>query len=105
MEMIKDIPDAFWITSLNWSITNLKYQPISYILNLDLYFLFKLFSRTCADPESFVRGGPTLMGFFFSLMTGEDPNTIYHKKRAIGHPQPNSETPLKWRFTGGPMMA
>ena len=26
---------------------------------------------TCADPESFVRGGPT----FFLLMRGEDPST------------------------------
>ena len=31
---------------------------------------------TCADPESFDRGGPTLMGFFFLLDEGrEDPNT------------------------------
>ena len=30
--------------------------------------------RTCADPESFIRGGP-LITFLFYLMGIEDPNT------------------------------
>ena len=30
----------------------------------------KLLQKACADPESFVRGGPTLTPFFFSLMRG-----------------------------------
>ena len=25
-------------------------------------------TNTCADPESFVRGGPTLTGFFFRFL-------------------------------------
>ena len=37
---------------------------------------------SCTDPESFVKGGPTLTVFFFSLVDGrEDPNTT--KSRAI----------------------
>ena len=38
----------------------------------------KLFNRTatCADPESFVRGGPNMITFFFLVDEGiEDPNT------------------------------
>ena len=34
--------------------------------------------RTCADPESIVRGGPTLTRFFFFFLVDEgreDPNT------------------------------
>ena len=62
----------------------------------------------CADPESFVRGGPTLTSFFcfcyfFSLMRGEK-GSIYHYQRA-SNGGPASETPFKWRFVGGPMMA
>ena len=33
-------------------------------------------SITCSDPESFVRGGPTLATFFlFELMRGDPNNT------------------------------
>ena len=32
-------------------------------------------TRACADPESFVRGGPNLIKFFFKIDVGiEDPN-------------------------------
>ena len=59
----------------------------------------------CADPESFVRGGPTLTTFFsfffFSLIRG---GRIQIPLLA-GHHRPASETPFKWRFAGGPMMA
>ena len=42
---------------------------------------------SCADPENFVRGGPTLNFFFFIffLEWREDPNQ-YHYKGAIIHP-------------------
>ena len=53
----------------------------------------------CADPESFVRGNPTL--FFFYLMRG---GRIQIPLLA-GHQRPASETPFKWRFAGGPTMA
>ena len=38
--------------------------------------------HACMDPESYVRGGPTLTTFFFSLMRGgggggKDPNTTF----------------------------
>ena len=51
-------------------------------------------SYACADPESFVRGGPNLTGFFFQ--------NKYHYKRAIIGP-PGKK--FKWRFAGVPMMA
>ena len=55
-----------------------------------------MYAKTaCADPERFARGGPT----FF----------IRGKRIQIalntGHYRPASETPFKWSFTGGPMMA
>ena len=54
------------------------------------------YTKTCADPEIFVRGGPTLirggptLKTFFKMIRG---------KQAI------IETPFKWNFAGGPMMA
>ena len=53
--------------------------------------------RTCADPESFVRGGHTLISFFRRAML--------QRTAKAGNYRPVSETPLKWRFTGGPIMA
>ena len=49
-------------------------------------------ATSCADSEIFVRGGRTLTTFFFFLITG-------------GRIQIPLKTPLKWRFTGVPMMA
>ena len=60
--------------------------------------------NACTDPESFVRGDPILtffFCFFFSLMRG---GRIQIPLLA-GHQWPASETPFKWRFAGGPMMA
>ena len=54
----------------------------------------------CADPECFVRGGPTLTTFFFS-MRGK---RIQIALKA-GHHRPASEMPFKWRFAGGSMKA
>ena len=48
-------------------------------------------TKSCADPESFVRGGPTL--------------TFLDDDGREGHHPPSSETPFKWRFAGVPMMA
>ena len=54
------------------------------------------------DPVSLVRGGPTLTTvFFFILMRG---GRIQIPLLAC-HQRPTCETPLKWRFAGGPMMA
>ena len=53
----------------------------------------------CADPESYVRGGPTLQlwqRFFFSFFLGE---RIQISLKS-GHHRPASETPFKWRFAG-----
>ena len=64
------------------------------------------------DPESFVRGGPTLPTyFFFKFDEGrKDPNTTINGPSSVGqrnaiYHRPASETPLKWRFAGRPMMA
>ena len=66
-------------------------------------YVLKIHLITCADPESFVRGGPTMITFlgFFSLMRGV---TIQIPLLA-GHQRPTSVTPFKLRFAGGPMMA
>ena len=62
-------------------------------------------SKTCADPESFVRGGPKLITSFFLLMRRERIQIPQY----AGQHRPASETPFKWRFAGrpmpGPMMA
>ena len=51
----------------------------------------------CADPESFVREGPTLIFFW-----GERGSKNHQK---VGNYRPASKVPLKWRFAGGPIMA
>ena len=58
--------------------------PIEQKICLFLTFLKKKKSQnamSCADPESFARGGPTLMGFFLGRGGGyegkEDPNRTY----------------------------
>ena len=59
------------------------------------------------DPENFIRGGPfllTLTGFLKLFLVDEGVGgTKYNYKSAIINPA--SETPFKWRFAGGPMMA
>ena len=57
-----------------------------------------------ADPESFPRGGPTLITLFIVLVDKggrKDQNTT----TITGHHRPSSETPFKWRSAGMPMMA
>ena len=52
----------------------------------------------CANPESFVRGGPNLITFFFCFVEGiEDPNITING--------PSSARQGNWRFAVGPMMA
>ena len=57
----------------------------------------------CADPESFVRGGPTKTTFFNCFLVGErgeDPgNTI------SGPISARQQNAIKWRFAGVLMMA
>ena len=57
--------------------------------------IFFCFGITCTDPESLVRGGPTLTMFYFFIVDErkEDPNTTK-----------SGPSSLKWRFAGGPMM-
>ena len=50
-----------------------------------------------ADPESFARGGPTLI---FFMKAGRIQIALKE-----GHHEPASEMPFKWGFAGGPMMA
>ena len=56
----------------------------------------------CADLESFARGGPTPKTFFVCLVNEAERIQIPLK---VGHHRPVRETPFKWRFGGGPMMA
>ena len=52
-----------------------------------------IFTLACADPESFVRGGPTLTTFFLVDEEREDPNAIIS-----GPSSASSKTPFKWHF-------
>ena len=56
--------------------------------------LFQLIS--CADPD-------TLVTFFFFLVN-EGGERIQITQKAGRH-RPASETPFRWRFAGGPMIA
>ena len=62
------------------------------------------FTESCTDSESFVRGGPILISFYlFNFLVDkgrEDPNIT----KSWPSPAP-SETPFKWCFAGGPMVA
>ena len=50
-------------------------MPAAEMSYKQLYFL-NIKTLKCADPESFVRGGPNLIAFFFLVDDGiEDPNT------------------------------
>ena len=51
---------------------------------------------TCADPESCQRGS-NFENVFFSLIRGGRIKIPL----LVGHQWPASETPFKWRFTGG----
>ena len=53
---------------------------------------------TCADPESFVRGGPSVIRLFFR-------GARLQRHPKAGNYRPASERPLKWCFAGGPIKA
>ena len=61
---------------------------------------------SCADPKSFVRGGPTLTTFFFIIiyfLVGEgreDP-----RPTISGPSSARQRNAIKWRFADVPMMA
>ena len=54
---------------------------------------------TCADPESFVRGGPTLTTIFLIDEGREDPNTTIN-----GSTSAHQQTQFKWRADVGPTL-
>ena len=65
----------------------------------------------CADPEGGT-GGPDPLknhkNIGFLRNSGPDPLKNYEATTPdlkLGHHQNASETPFKWRFAGGPMMA
>ena len=67
------------------------------------------FILSCADPESFFRGGTTFFTFFFSFLFlvdegREDPNQHY-KWAIIGPPEKHHLNGVVWRFAGGQMVA
>ena len=56
---------------------------------------------TCADPESFARGGPILITLFFFFNSTK--NSAQHCQIALkaGHHRPASETAFRWRADDG----
>ena len=65
---------------------------------------------SCADPENFVRGGPTLTGFFlfvfFLVHDGrDDPNTCTTKSGPSSAHQGNAiEMAFRWCVDDGPTL-
>ena len=74
------------------------------IAQLDVSFIcYEPGYGPCADPENFVRGGPTLMCFLCVFLVDEgreDKNATKSSQHRL-----TSETLLKWHFAGGPKMA
>ena len=54
---------------------------------------------SCTDPESFVRGDPTLTSFFFLFFF-----SWIQIPLCEGHHRPASETPFRWRAEDGPTL-
>ena len=53
--------------------------------------------QSCTEPESFVRGGPNLITFFFSWWEIEDPNTAL----IVPSPALQPNAIVKWCFADG----
>ena len=71
--------------------------------------LFSIYrTYTCADPEREIPPEKiTKLSGFLAILV-RIPRTITKlpsQHSMLGHYRPASETPLKWRFAGGPMMA
>ena len=62
-----------------------------------------IYCLPCADPEKFVSGGQTFFLYFLYFFWIKR-KRIQIALKADRH-RPASETPFKWRFAGGPMMA
>ena len=74
----------------------------------------RILIAACADPGSFFQMGVQrcccfffflLLFFFVFFLGGGLVNEWIQIPLKSGHHWPASETPLKWRFAGGPMMA
>ena len=66
---------------------------------------FGIFTKTCPDPEG---GGENHNNIGFHSNTDPDPLNIAklsNQRSILGHHRHASETPFKWRFAGGLMMA
>ena len=63
-----------------------------------------IWREPCADPESFVRGGPTLTTFFFNLMGWrEDRNATTSGPSSARHRNANEMT-FRWHADNGPTL-
>ena len=64
-------------------------------------------SQTCADPEwgPGVRTLPVENKKTILVRTPWKCTTLSSQHSMLGHHHPSSETPFKWRFAGGPMVA
>ena len=75
------------------------------------FFIF-IEKSTCADPEECREPGLRLKknthkikGFLAILVRPEKITKLPSQQSMLGHHWHASETPFKWRFAGGPMMA
>ena len=88
------------VVSFFMYICNCSLMPFLYVLFVKILSYveeIKNIYLPCADPESFVRGGPNMTTFFFSLVSGG----WIQIPQLAGHQRPASETQFKWCFAGG----
>ena len=77
-------------TLLSWGLFNGYYNKNNF-LSIQLLVIVAM---TCADPEFFIREGPTLTSFFFFFFFLADGLSKYHNQRA------NIGTPAKRHLNG-----
>ena len=82
----------------------LKFYANKIYLSLPMFFCPEMKEGSCADPESFDRGGPLLTMFYFLVVEGrEDPNTtisgpsLVRQRNAI-------KMVFRWRANDGPTL-
>ena len=69
-------------------LTPVSHRFVATISLIQWFEYLKLRPASCADRDSFVRGGLTLISFFSGARFGKPPKA--------GNNWPASETPLKW---------
>ena len=70
--------------------------------NVKLMSVSKHINTPTARISKYIRSDQVFITAYWSSINSTDPSPMNVK---AGHFQPASETPFKWRFTGGPKVA